>query len=163
MPGTIFNGGTEMASEPRVEHDRPEVDWALLVIRLIVGTIFMAHGAQKVFGAFGGPGLAGVVQMMGPVGYPVAIGEFFGGLGLALGVLSRFSAAALIVIMIGAIVMVHGKNGFFLGEKPGFEYNLALIGLLLPILIAGPGRFTLGRLLPLPRVRNTARPIPVLE
>jgi putative oxidoreductase len=145
------------------ERDRPAVDWALLVVRVIVGLIFMAHGAQKVFGAFGGPGLGGVVQMMGPIGYMVAIGEFFGGLGMVVGFLSRFSAAALTVIMIGAIAMVHGKNGFFLGEKPGFEYNLALIGLLLPILIAGPGSLTVARLLPLPKRTDTGRPVPALE
>src|SRR5262245_5745782 len=95
--------------------DRPAVDVALLVVRVIVGVIFMAHGAQKMFGAFDGPGLAQMVKMMGPLGYPVAIGEFFGGLGLVVGFLSRFSAASLIVIMLGAIGMVHGKNGFFLG------------------------------------------------
>src|SRR5687767_12707261 len=151
-----------MAATQGVERDRPAVDWALLVVRVIVGIIFMAHGAQKVFGAFGGPGLVGVVQNMGPVGYLVAIGEFFGGLGLVVRFLSRFSAAALIVIMIGAIVMVHGKNGFFLSSQ-GYEYNLALIGLLLPILIAGPGSLTLGRLLPLPKQGDTGRPIPALE
>jgi uncharacterized membrane protein YphA (DoxX/SURF4 family) len=72
--------------------------------------------------------------------------------------------------MIGAIAMVHGKNGFFLGQGPestlssaGFEYNLALIGLLAPVLIAGPGRFAIGRFLPLPKTAQTGRPIVVLE
>ena len=72
--------------------NRFTVDWALLLSRVFVGVIFMAHGAQKL-GAFGGPGLSAIVQMMGPLGYLVTIGEFFGGLGLAFGVLSRFSAA----------------------------------------------------------------------
>src|SRR5204863_4788224 len=94
--------------------DRPAADVALLVMRVIVGVIFAAHGAQKLFGAFGGPGLAAIVGMMGPVGYLVAVGEFFGGLGLVVGFLCRFSAASLIVIMLGAIGMVHGKNGLFL-------------------------------------------------
>ena len=142
--------------------DRLAVDLALLVVRVIAGIIFAVHGAQKLFGAFGGPGLAGVVEMMGPVGYPVTIGEFFGGLGLVVGFLGRFSAASLIVIMIGAINMVHGKNGFFLSDG-GFEYNLALIGLLAPTLIAGPGRFGIGRFLPLPKSAQTGRPILVLE
>jgi uncharacterized membrane protein YphA (DoxX/SURF4 family) len=57
---------------------------------------------------------------------------------------------------------VHGKNGFFL-DKGGFEYNLALIGLLAPILIAGPGRFSIGRFLPLPKSARTGRPVVVLE
>lgn len=62
--------------------DHTAVDIALLVARVIAGIIFAAHGAQKLFGAFGGPGLAGMVEMMGPIAYPVAIGEFFGGLRL---------------------------------------------------------------------------------
>jgi putative oxidoreductase len=121
----------------------------------------MGHGAQKLFGAFGGPGLNAVVQMMGPLGYLVTIGEFFGGLGLIVGFLSRFSAASLTVIMLGAIATVHGQHGFFLGEKPGFEFNLALIGLLAPVLIAGPGRIALARMLPLRR--GNREPIAALE
>jgi Predicted membrane protein len=154
--------------------DRPAVDVALLVVRVVVGIIFVAHGAQKLFGFFGGPGLAAIVQPppdgMGLLGYPVTIGEFFGGLGLIFGFLSRFSAASLIVIMLGAIGLVHGQHGFFLGHTPtdtlatsGFEYNLALIGLLAPILIAGPGRFAIGQFLPMPKSEQTARPIVVLE
>ena len=99
---------------------------------------------------------------MGPIGYLVAIGEFFGGLGLIVGFLCRFSAASLIVIMIGAIATVHGKNGFFMSAG-GYEYNLALIGLLAPILLAGPGRFSLGRHLPLPKSSKTGRPMAILE
>jgi putative oxidoreductase len=142
--------------------DRSAVDLALLIVRIIVGVIFAAHGAQKIFGAFGGPGLEDFVGMMGPIGYPVAVGEFFGGLGLIFGLLTRFSAASLIVIMLGAIVHVHGKNGFFLSNQ-GFEYNLALIGLLVPTLLVGPGRFAIGRFLPLPKAAHTGRPITVLE
>src|SRR5437867_7496454 len=95
------------------------IDWALLAARLVVGIIFIMHGSQLLLGAFGGPGLDKLVhgipgQMpgMGPIGYLVAIGQFFGGIGLVLGVLSRFSAFWLIVIMIGAIVKVHWKSGF---------------------------------------------------
>jgi putative oxidoreductase len=147
------------------------VDVSLLLVRVIVGVIFAAHGAQKLFGVWDGPGLS---AMMGPPGPPpnpgmgpvlgllVTIGEFFGGVGLIVGFLTRFSAASLIVIMIGAIAMVHGKNGFLL-ENGGFEYNLALIGLLVPILLCGPGRYSIGRYLPLPRVRGTWRPVVFLE
>jgi len=144
-----------MVAEVRL-HDKSAVDVALLIARVIVGAVFMAHGAQKLFGAFGGPGLSAFVGMMGPLGYLVAIGEFFGGLGLVVGFLSRFSAASIIVIMLGAIGMVHGKVGFFMnwmgnqgGE--GFEYHLLAIGILLVILIAGPGRYALARSLPLPK------------
>jgi len=150
--------------------DRSAVDVSLLIMRVIVGVIFAAHGAQKLFGAFGGPGITEIVKMMGPMAYPVSIGEFFGGLGLVVGFLCRFSSASLIVIMFGAIGMVHAKNGFFLGHGPdstlsnaGFEYNLALIGLLAPILLAGPGRLAIGRFLPLPKSTKTGRPIGVVE
>lgn len=154
-----------MNNERTLSIDRTAVDVSLLVLRVIVGVIFAAHGAQKLFGAFGGQGLAAMVadppNGMGPLGYPVTIGEFFGGLGLIFGFLSRFSAASLVVIMIGAIAMVHGKNGFF-QSAGGFEYNLALIGLLLPIFLCGPGKFSIGRLF-LPHSARTGRPVVVLE
>jgi putative oxidoreductase len=152
-----------MNDERTLAVDRPAVDISLLLLRVIVGVIFAAHGAQKLFGAFGGSGLADTVAKMGggPIPYLVTIGEFFGGVGLIIGILTRFSAASLIVIMIGAIAMVHGKNGFF-SSAGGFEYNLALIGLLLPILLCGAGRFSIGRLF-LPRSAKTGRPVVVLE
>src|SRR5438445_5114330 len=123
-----------MASEA-TSHDRSAVDWALLVARAVVGVIFMTHGAQKLFGAFGGPRLSAVVQMMGPLGYLVTVGEFFGGLGLVGGFLSRFSAASIIIIMLGAVATVHGKFGFFMNwagnqAGEGFEYQLLAIAAL---------------------------------
>lgn len=128
-------------------------DLSLFILRFVAGVILAAHGAQKLFGVFGGQGMSGMVEMLGPVvGYLVAIGECFGGLGLILGVLTRFSAASNILIMLGAIAMVHGKNGFFL-HNSGFEYNLALIGLLAPIALCGPGNWTVGRYLPLLRAK----------
>ena len=156
-----------MASETATR-DRSAVDWALLAARLFVGVVFMAHGAQILFGAFGGPGLSAFVQMLGPLGYLVAVGEFFGGLGLVFGFLSRFSAASIILIMLGAVATVHGKFGFFMNwagtqAGEGFEYHLLAIGILLPVLIAGPGRFAVGRLLPLPKVAGGQRPVAILE
>ena len=128
-------------------------DWALLAARVLVGLMIVAHGAQKMFGAFGGAGLAGTVAFLGPVGYLVAVGELFGGLGIALGVLPRFSAAANLVIMLGAIQMVHGKFGFFMnwtGQKAGegFEFHLVTIAALLVIAVVGPGALVVTRLLP---------------
>jgi putative oxidoreductase len=156
-----------MVSETTIR-DRSAVDWALLIARVFVGVVFMAHGAQKLFGAFGGPGLSAFVQMMGPLGYPVAVGEFFGGLGLVFGFLSRFSAASIILIMLGAIGMVHAKFGFFMNwvglqAGEGFEYHLLAIAALLPIVIAGPGRFAIGQFLPLPKGAGKERPVTVLE
>ena len=137
-------------------HDPSAVDCALLFARVVIGIIFMAHGAQKLFGAFGGPG------------YLVTIGEFFGGLGLLVGVLSRFSAASIIVIMLGAVATVHAKFGFFMNwagnqAGEGFEYHLLAIAALLPIVIAGPGRFAVGRCLPVPKVAGKERLATVLE
>lgn len=155
-----------MAAETKVR-DRLAVDWALLIARLIVGVVFMAHGAQKLFGAFGGPGLTAIVQVMGPLGYLVTIGEFFGGLGLVVGFLSRFSAASIILIMLGAIVTVHAKVGFFMNwagnqAGEGFEYHLLAIANLLTIALAGPGRFALARFLPFRKAAKD-RPVLVLE
>lgn len=141
---------------------RTMLDVSLLVVRVIVGAIFAAHGAQKLLGIWGGMGLAETVNKMGVMGYPVTIGEFFGGLGLIFGFLTRFSAASLIVIMLGAIGMVHGKNGFFQSDG-GFEYNLALIGLLVPILLVGPGNLSIGRFLPLPKARGSDSPVVFIE
>src|SRR3954454_4331884 len=106
-------------------HDETLVDGALLVIRIVVGITFIIHGAQLMFGAFGGPGMTKAASMLGvgPLGYLVVIGQFFGGIGLLLGFLARFSAASLIVIMIGAIVRVHWPNGFF-AQHGGYEFNL---------------------------------------
>jgi putative oxidoreductase len=142
------------------------VDVSLLVMRLIVGLIMAVHGAQKLFGSFEGKGLAETVKPppdgLGILGYPVAVGECLGGIGIMIGFLTRFSAASNIVIMLGAIAMVHGKNGLLM-QKGGFEYNLALIGLLLPILLCGPGRISIGRFLPLPKSKVSDRPVIVLE
>lgn len=139
------------------------VDASLLVMRVIVGSIFFAHGAQKLFKWFDGQGLDGLIAAHGHLlAYLVAIGECLGGIGIIIGLLARFSAAADIVIMIGAIAMVHGKAGFFMSAG-GYEYNLALIGLLLPIVLIGPGRYSIGRFLPLPKQTGTDRPIIALE
>jgi len=133
-------------------HGGKAIDTTLLIVRIILGTIFIAHGSQKLFGAFGGPGLSGIVGMLGPVGYLVAIGEFFGGVGILLGVLARFSASATLVIMIGAMVLVHGKHGLFLSNN-GFEYVLALMGLSLVVLLLGPGCYAFGRWLGLAKFK----------
>ena len=145
-------------------HDQTLLDVSLLIVRVIVGVIFAVHGGQKVMGMFGEPGAEKIIAMLGvgPLGYLVVIGEFLGGIGIIIGLLCRFSAASNIVIMLGAIVMVHGKNGFLL-QNQGYEYNLALIGLLMPLFLLGPGRIALGRFLPLPKATGTDRPIVVLE
>lgn len=139
-----------------VEQDRTAVDVALLTTRLVGGLVIIPHGAQHLLGSFNGPGLAGTVQYLGTVGYLVAVGEFFGGIALVAGIFSRFSAAAIIAIMVGAVVMVHLPFGFFMNwagaqKGEGFEFHILMIGLLLTTLVAGPGSFSLARMLRLPK------------
>src|ERR1041385_6864209 len=103
------------------------LDWGLLFLRIGLGVVFFAHGAQKVFGWFGGPGLAGTVGLMGQMGIPAppayiaAFTEFFGGLAVLLGVLTRLASLGLAINMLVAIFHVHLANGFF-ADKKGFEY-----------------------------------------
>jgi len=134
-------------SAPR---DRTAVDVSLLIGRLVAGLVMLPHGTQHLFGWFGGTGLSSFVQYLGPVAYLVSMGEVFGSLALVLGVLSRFSAASLALIMLGAIVIGHLQYGFFMNwygtkQGEGFEYHLLMIALLLMVLFAGPGRFSLAR------------------
>lgn len=134
------------------------IDRVLLIARLTAGTVFIPHGAQHLFGAFGGSGIARFAQGLGPVAYLVAVGEFFGGLALIAGAGSRFSAAALIVVMGGAI-RIHMRNGWFMNwsgrqRGEGFEYHILMLALLSIVLIAGPGRHSLARLMRLPKLMS---------
>jgi len=121
----------------------------MLVVRLALGAIFFAHGAQKVMGWFGGPGLDATVQFMGdqgipaPLAYLAAFTEFLGGIGLIFGVLSRLAGLGLLVVMLVAIVKVHLANGFFASDS-GYEFNLALAAMSLGIVLGGPGALALG-------------------
>ena len=129
-------------------------DTGLLLLRLGLGIIFMAHGSQKLFAAFGGPGLDGTIRMFGGMGIPAPLAivaactEFFGGLGVLLGIMARTAGLGLAFVMLVAVMKVHIHNGFFLamgpGQPNGFEYNLALGAMGLCLLLTGPGRFALG-------------------
>lgn len=133
--------------------------WEITVVRMVLGVIFFAHGAQKVLGWFGGYGLKGTVGYFSSIGLPVPIAylvcffEFLGGICLFLGFLTRLAALAVIIVMIGAIAKVHWRNGFFLnwelagGRGHGYEANLAFIAMGLACLIAGGGALSLDRLL----------------
>jgi putative oxidoreductase len=133
---------------------------SLLIVRVVLGVIFFAHGGQKVFGWFGGPGLRGVVsyfkQSLGvpaPLSVLAALTEFFGGLAMIVGLLVRPAAVGLIVVMLVAIATVHWRHGFFLnwslepGKGHGFEMNLALIGMALAVLVGGGGALSIDRLI----------------
>jgi len=129
-----------------------DAGWAPLALRVPAGIIFAAHGAQKLFGWFGGYGLAGTADWMASIGLQPGVlmaalaggAEFLGGLALIAGVLVRPSAALLAVTMVVAIFSVHIGNGLFASNN-GFEFPLALLGISLALLITGGGSASLDR------------------
>ncbi|NNU44754.1 DoxX family protein [Ramlibacter montanisoli] len=118
-----------------------------MLLRVVVGILFVAHGAQKLFGWFGGYGLEGTGQWMASIGlgpgYLMALlagsAEFFGGLALILGVLVRPAAIGLAITMVVAIFSVHFQNGLFM-DKNGYEYALALLVVAVSLAISGAGK-----------------------
>ncbi|UXY39471.1 DoxX family protein [Streptomyces albidocamelliae] len=130
-------------------------DWGLLLLRLTFGLLMAAHGAQKLFGLFGGGGLTATGQAFAGLGYRpgkvfAAIGggsEFLGGLGLAFGVLTPLAAAALIGTMINAMVTVTGAHGLW-DSDGGVEYNVCIAVAALAVAAIGPGRFSVDHYLP---------------
>ena len=128
-------------------------DWVLTIVRVVLGVVLFAHGAQKLLGWFGGPGLGATLrtfrdQLRIPV--PLAClaiaAEFFGGLGLIVGLLTRIAALSIAITMAVALTF-HSKYGFFLnwfGDKPGHgvEYHLVVIALAVVVLVKGAGAFS---------------------
>jgi len=137
-------------------------DWAPLVLRVPVGVIFAAHGAQKLFGWFGGYGLQATGEWMASIGLvPGGLmallaggAEFFGGLALLLGMLVRPFALALAVTMGVAIFAVHIGNGLFMAND-GYEFALALLAVSVALAVSGAGRVSIDRRLAA-RIRNEA-------
>lgn len=129
-----------------------QAGYGLTVLRIVAGVTFAAHGAQKLFGWFGGYGLEGVGQWMESIGlapgYLLALlagsAEFFGGLALILGLLARPAAAVLALTMVVAILSVHIGNGLFMSNN-GYEFGLALLAGSVSLLISGGGRLSLDR------------------
>ncbi|MCQ6268550.1 DoxX family protein [Fictibacillus sp. WQ 8-8] len=125
----------------------------LLIIRLVIGLSFAAHGTQKLFGWFGGHGLKGTGGWLESIGikpgYTMALfaglAEFGGGLLFAAGLVTWLGAAAIIVTMLMAIVKVHGPNGFW-ATSGGYEYNLILIAVALGVALTGAGAYSLDAL-----------------
>ena len=123
---------------------------ALLGLRLAVGLGFVAHGAQKLFGAFGGHGIDGTAGFFDQLGlrpgkihaWFAGAAEFGGGLLIALGLVTPFAAAALIAVMTAAVLTVHLKNGFF-NTSQGYEYNLVLVAALFALAAIGAGEWSL--------------------
>lgn len=133
--------------------------WSHLAVRLALGVVFFAHGAQKVFGWFGGPGLRATIDGFRQMGIPpwaavlAALIECFGGLAMVIGFLARPAALGLIGVMLVATAKVHARHGFFVnfamtaGKGHGWEFNLALIAMALSILIGGAGALSIDRLI----------------
>jgi putative oxidoreductase len=124
---------------------------APLLIRVVLGVIFFAHGAQKVLGWWGGSGFAATLKMFTDQGIPAPLailimgGELFGGLGLIVGCLTRLAAAGVAAIMLGALLLVHLQYGFFMNwfNEPnrghGIETVLAYLTMAVSIVLTGPG------------------------
>jgi putative oxidoreductase len=128
--------------------------FGLTAIRIVVGIIFAAHGAQKLFGMFGGYGIAGTAQYMESLGlapgHLMAIlaggTEFFGGLALIIGLLTRPAALGLTFLSLVAIFSVHIHNGLFMTNN-GYEFALALLGGSVAVLIEGAGKLSADRVI----------------
>lgn len=133
---------------------RTDAGIAALILRVPVGIILAAHGAQKLFGWFGGNGLAGTAGWMSSIGiepgYLMAIlagsAEFFGGLALILGLLTRPAAVAAAFTMLVAIFSVHISNGLFAANN-GYEYALTLMVALIALAVQGGGQLSVDQAL----------------
>jgi len=136
---------------------KTEDDTVLTVIRIVLGVVFFAHGAQKMLGWFGGYGYRGTMgfftqtlHIPAVLAFLAIAAEFFGGLALLVGLLSRVAALGIITNMIVATVMVHAHVGFFMNwsdaqKGEGFEYHLLAIALALVTALRGAGALSLDR------------------
>jgi putative oxidoreductase len=123
---------------------------ALLVIRIAAGLVFLYHGSAILFGAFGGRGPQGFAAFMHApaiMGYLVGLAQFAGGLAILTGLLIRIGAVCIIIVMLGAIFLVHLPHGFDI-SKGGVEFALTQLLIALALLIAGGGVYSLSSLLP---------------
>ena len=128
-----------------------------LIGRLVLGVVFFAHGAQKLLGWFGGPGFSGSIGLFtgylhipAPLAFLAIAAEFFGGLGLILGFLTRIAAFGIAMNMVVAIAMVHSSFGFFMNwtgtqKGEGFEYHLLALAITAFLMIRGAGAFSVDR------------------
>jgi putative oxidoreductase len=124
-------------------------DIAIAILRVTTGTIFVAHGAQKLF-TYGFTGVTGAFAQMGipfpqVTGPATALVEFLGGIALIIGLQTRLAGLGLAITMVGAIGLVHLAGGFF--APNGFEFPLALLGAAIAVALRGAGRFSLDALI----------------
>jgi putative oxidoreductase len=148
-------------------------DTATTILRLVVGVIFFAHGAQKMLGWFGGYGFTGtmgfftgVMHIPAPIAFLAIAAELFGGLGLILGLLTRVASFGIFSNMVVAVAMVHGQFGLFMNwsgaqKGEGYEYHLLVLAMTAFLMIRGAGAASVDRLLSSPansRITAQARP-----
>ncbi len=134
-------------------------DPVITILRLVLGVVFFAHGAQKALGWFGGYGFSGtmgfftqVMHIPAPFAFLAICAEFLGGLGLIVGLLGRVAAFGIACIMVVGVAMIHRHFGFFANwsgaqKGEGFEYHLLVIAITLAIMIKGSGSFSVDRAL----------------
>ena len=133
-------------------------DRAITIIRLVLGVVFFAHGAQKMLGWFGGYGFHGTMgffthamHIPAAFAFLAICAEFFGALGLITGLLGRVAAFGVFCVMAVAVAMIHAHNGFFMnwnGVVPpveGYEYHLLAMAMALAVMIKGSGAFSIDR------------------
>jgi putative oxidoreductase len=132
---------------------RTRDDSVIAILRLTIGVLFLAHGAQKTLGLFGGPGLSESLRLFELMGIPRALGmlaisaEFVGGIFLIIGFLGRIAALGIMTNMAVAIAMVHRQHGLFMNwtgtqAGEGFEYHLLVIAMTLALVVRGSGAFS---------------------
>lgn len=124
------------------------LDLAMLLLRIVVGVVFLAHGAQKLFGMFGGIGIEGTSKIVEGMGLPIpqayamiwACIEFIGGIFLILGISTRWAAVAIAFTMLIRLWKLNIVYGFFI-ENGGIEYNILVIGACIPLILLGGGKW----------------------
>ncbi|MGC2196708.1 MAG: DoxX family protein [Terriglobales bacterium] len=134
-------------------------DGTLTLLRLILGVVFFAHGAQKLLGWFGGYGFSGtmgfftnMMHIPAPFAFLAICAEFLGGLGLILGALGRVAAFGIACNMVVAVLMVHSHFGFFMNwtgqqKGEGVEYHLLVLAIAMVLMVRGSGAFSVDRAL----------------
>jgi len=124
------------------------------ILRMTLAAVMFAHGAQKALGWFGGYGFRGTLESFRKAGIPAALGvlaimaEFLGSLGLAVGLLTRFAALGIGIVMLVAIMTVHSQYGFFMNwsgtqQGEGFEFHVLALGLAVALILNGAGMWSL--------------------
>jgi putative oxidoreductase len=135
-----------------------EPSYALLVLRVALAIVIFPHGAQKLLGWYGGPGVDGTLQLFATLGVPagiavlVIVSDFFGSLALAVGLVGRFAAFGTTMVMLGAMALVHAPNGFFLnwnGDQAGegIQFHLLVLAVSVVLMARGSGAWSVDRLL----------------